>query len=90
IRPLTAELMVYVGGGWAVHTDYSLYYDGQEVRGLAGYYWVEDTRTSGGQANFMGGLVLRLGSNVNAVFGGETAPKGFTVGLFLTFPGAPG
>jgi hypothetical protein len=90
IRPVTAELMLYLGGGWARHTDYALYYDRQQVRGLDGYYWVEDPQTSGGQANVMGGLILRLGANVNAMFGGETAPKGFTVGLFLTFPGAPG
>jgi hypothetical protein len=90
IRPVTSELMLYVGGGWAEHTDFNLYYDPQEVRGLAGYYWVEKPRTSGGQANLMGGLILRLGSNLNAMFGAESAPKGFTVGVFLTFPGAAG
>lgn len=90
IRPLTAELMVYVGGGWAEHTDYNQYYDSLENRGLAGYYWVEKPSTSGGQANFMAGMILRMGANLNAMFGAETAPRGFTVGLFLTFPGAPG
>lgn len=90
VRPVTAELMLYLGGGWADRQDYNEYYDAQKLRGDLGYYWVKKESTSGARLNVMGGGVLRLGANLNAVFGMESAPKGFTVGLFLTFPGAAG
>lgn len=89
MRPVTAELMLYLGGGWAVRSDYNQYYDPQGVRGVQGYYWVRKESTSGGRLNFMGGMVVRMGSNINGMFGVESAPTGFTVGLFLAFPGAP-
>lgn len=90
IRPVTSELMLYVGGGWANQSAFKQYFDPQKVRGDLGYYWVEDARMSGGQANVMAGMLVRFGANLNTMFGVETAPKGFTVGVFLTFPGAPG
>lgn len=90
VRPVTNELMLYAGGGWATRSDYSEYFDPNKVRGDLGFYWVEKPSTSTGQANVMAGMLVRFGANLNTMFGFETAPKGFTVGVFLTFPGSAG
>lgn len=90
IRPMTAELMIYLGGGVTKRDDYAEFWDTTQTRGDLGYYWVRKMPTPRYLPNVMGGVQLRLGSNVNAMFGVETAPKGFTVGLFLVFPRAAG
>ncbi len=90
IRPVTSELMVYLGAGMTTRDNYAEFWDPTQTRGELGYYWVRKMPTPRHLPNVMGGMLLRLGSNVNAMFGIETAPKGFSVGLFLVFPGAAG
>lgn len=87
MKTITPELTLYAGGGWVERTRYLQYYDEQEEFGRLGFYWVEDPPASGTGVNVMGGALLRLGRNLRVQFGGETRPKGFTVGLSINIPG---
>ncbi|MFW5947434.1 MAG: hypothetical protein ACOCUW_02975 [Gemmatimonadota bacterium] len=86
-RVLTDELIVYAGGGYSHRTTYRQYLDPDRNRGQFGLYWVEDPVTSGGEVNLLAGALLRISSRIRLQFGGETAPRGFTVGASLTLGG---
>jgi hypothetical protein len=86
VRPLTPELIVYVGGGVSWNTHYQEFWDPTFERGDIGWYWVEDPAESGSYANIMAGGFLRIAPRIRIQFGGETKPAGFTVGVSLNQP----
>jgi hypothetical protein len=86
-RKLTDEMVVYLGAGYAEETVYVQYRDGQENRGILGWYWVEDPDRSRTGINFLAGGFLRIAKSVRIQFGGEARPMGFTVGLSYVLGG---
>ena len=87
VRVVTPELMLYGGGGYATRDVYRQYLDPSRSRGNFGFYWVEDADASTTELNLMVGALLRVSSRLRLQFGGETAPRGFTVGASLVFGG---
>ena len=87
VRVVTPELMLYGGGGYAARDAYRQYLDPERSRGNFGFYWVEDADASTTELNLMVGALLRVSSRLRLQFGGETAPRGFTVGASLVFGG---
>lgn len=88
VRSLTGTFAVYAGGGVSDGSAYQEYFDPERVRGLHGYYWVEDAAASGVKVNLMAGAWLRLTERLLFQFGGELQPRGFTVGLtYAVFDG---
>lgn len=83
LRPLSPELMVYLGAGYGHENLYSRFMDSAElVEGdHFGLYWVKDEEVSGGKVNFLGGAFFRLGSRLALQFGVESEPFGGTLGL---------
>lgn len=86
MRPLSRELMVYAGAGYAERERYWQYVDESGERGIGGFYWVRNTEESGGQVNFLGGAFFRIGSNLALQFGVESTPLGATVGAAYSIP----
>lgn len=86
IRPVTHELLVYLGAGYADRDRYLQYADPQFTVAQTGSVWVLDEAESGGAVNVLGGVIFRLGANVAAQFGVESAPAGGTVGLIYSLP----
>lgn len=86
LKPITAELALYAGGGLARHTVYREYFDTSMERGEFGHYRVEDDEDSGNRLNLTGGAMFRAGRHLAFHFGGETAPGGFTVGVSALLP----
>jgi hypothetical protein len=86
IRPITPALMLYAGVGYARETVYREYFDDTRERGLAGVYWVEAPDDNATTVNAMAGMLVRLTPWFNAHFGMETAPRGATVGISITYP----
>ncbi|HET7275833.1 MAG TPA: hypothetical protein VFI91_11765 [Longimicrobiaceae bacterium] len=86
IRPITPELMLYLGAGMAERESFSQYYDTTRQRGASGYYWVTDEANSGNKVNVMGGGMFRIGSDVFLQFGLESAAPGATVGALISIP----
>ena len=89
LRPISPELMLYVGAGYTDEKVYRRYNDpsdelGEDV-GTFGYYWVEDPDASGGKVNFLGGAFFRMTRHVALQFGLESEPGGFTVGGSYSF-----
>jgi hypothetical protein len=85
IRPVTSELAVFAGVGYARGNLYQEYYDVAEERGHFGVYRALDEE-SGNRVNVGGGVIFRLGRHVGFHFGGEVAPRGFLAGASLLFP----
>jgi len=84
IRPVIPELLLYLGAGYSSQERYQQYYDDSQVRGLHGFYWVEDPRDSGNRLNLLGGAFFRISQNLLVQFGVETKPRGVTVGGVYT------
>lgn len=88
VRPMTRELMLYGGLGYAKRTHYREYFDPQQGIGEFGYLWVEDPGLEKTTINVMFGLFMRMSSRVSFQTGIETAPRGFTAGVSLRLPGS--
>jgi hypothetical protein len=86
LRPITRELALYIGTGYARRTLYREYFDVSGERGSFGHYRVEDPADSGSRIDLIGGGFFRAGRRVAFHFGAELAPPGFTVGASLLFP----
>lgn len=86
VRPLSPELMLYLGGGYAHRDHYRRYSDPNEqlVQGQLGWYWVRDDAASGGRVNVLGGAFFRIGRQLVLQFGLESEPNGATVGVSYT------
>lgn len=81
IRALTGQFAGYVAGGVAEEAIYQEYWDEQQQRGQNGFYWVEDRAESGTRVNVMVGGWLHITGRFLFQFGGELAPRGFTIGV---------
>lgn len=86
VRPVSPELMLYLGGGYAHEDRYLRYADPTEqvVEGQQGWYWVHDAEASGARLNVLGGAFFRLGQNLVLQFGFDTKPSGLSVGASYT------
>lgn len=80
-RP-TDELMLYGGLGYAQRTAFSEY----EERGEQGFYWIADPENDANTVNLLGGAFFRLGPGIWVQLGAESAPRGVTLGVTLSFP----
>ncbi len=83
---VTEELRLYAGAGLTHRDAFTEYWDETHQRGELGYYWIEDPANTGNRVNVLGGAFLRMGRGVYTQFGVESAPRGFTLGLTLSFP----
>jgi hypothetical protein len=83
LRAVTPELILYAGAGYSTRENYRRYLDVTTQRGQFGFYWVEDDTLSGNDVNVMGGALIRISGKLLLQFGGELAPKGFTVGASI-------
>ena len=86
MRPITPSFIVYGGAGYARETVYHEYIDPDRERGLAGFYWVKAPDRDRTTVNLMAGMLLRMTPWINAHFGAETAPRGVSVGISITYP----
>jgi hypothetical protein len=86
VYAITPEFALYGGAGYTHRSLYQYYYDDSETRGEFGWYWVRDPEQSGGQVNFLGGGLFRLGSRFLFQGGVESQPVGATIGFVLTLP----
>jgi hypothetical protein len=85
IRPLTADLAIFAGAGYADGRIYGEYFDESLERGLVGTYRARDEAGSGGRVSFTGGAMFRFGHNLAFQFGLDSAPRGFSAGASLLF-----
>lgn len=86
IRPVTPSLMLYAGAGYAEESAYRQYRDETQTRGIGGLYWVESPDEDRTTVNVLAGMFLRMTRRLNAQFGVESAPRGFSVGLSVVLP----
>ena len=95
IRPISPELMVYVGAGYTEEDVYIRYEDqGNYLYELGlvdaplvgGRYWVQDLQQSGEHVNLLAGLFFRMTEHVALQFGVESQPQGVTVGGSYSIP----
>jgi hypothetical protein len=86
MKSLGPQFVVYAGAGWADAKQYTEYLDSDRDLGESGFYWVRDEERSGGEVNVMGGAMFQLTSNFAFQVGGESAPRGFTVGATYLIP----
>ena len=86
VRPVTPELMLYVGAGYTNEEVFFRYRTDDPDFGSFGRYWIADEEASGGRVNVMAGAFLRMGRRIALQFGLELAPGGFTVGGSYTLP----
>lgn len=84
VYAVTPEFAVYGGGGYSDRTFYREYFDASETRGDFGFYWVADDDMSGPRANALGGVLMRVTRFTVFQAGGQTNPRGITVGVVLT------
>lgn len=84
-RPVTPELMFYVGGGYTRQESFMRFRDPEGLVHPEGFYWVRDEGESGDLLNFMGGVFFRMTEHVALQFGLESAPRGLTVGGSYSF-----
>jgi hypothetical protein len=85
-RAVTPQLVAYAGVGYSDSQEYVEYLDEQREMGMLGFYTVRDEEASGGQVNFLGGVMFQISRTVALQLGGETAPGGFTIGLSYLVP----
>lgn len=86
VRPLSPQLMVYLGAGYAERERYWRYQDPGQGRGTGGFYWVRNLEESGSEINVLGGAFFRITSNIALQFGLESMPRGMTVGGAYSIP----
>lgn len=86
VRALTGTFAVYVGGGYSKEKAYQQFFDASQTRGQYGFYWVDDDGGSGTRVNLLAGVWFRLTESIMVQFGGESAPRGFTIGASLAVP----
>lgn len=80
VKGLTPEFAVYAGGGATWETVYLQYEDETREFGQLGIYWIEDPEQSTIHPNVTLGAFLRMGGRLMVQVGGQTAPRGFTLG----------
>lgn len=85
-RAVTPQLVAYAGLGYSDAQEYVEYLDENRQMGQLGFYTVLDEEASGGQVNFLGGVMFQISRTVALQLGGETAPAGFTVGVTYLVP----
>ncbi|MFW6090135.1 MAG: hypothetical protein ACOC8B_01495 [Gemmatimonadota bacterium] len=81
VRVLTGQFAGYVGVGVAEEETYQEYWDPDLERGDGGFYWVEDSADTGTRVNVQLGGWLHVVDRFLFQFGGELAPRGFTIGV---------
>lgn len=86
VRPISPELMLYLGAGYTHEGVYYRYNSNDAELGTFGRYWIADEEASGGSVNVLGGAFLRMGRRIALQFGVEMQPRGFTVGGSYSFP----
>ncbi|HWK89190.1 MAG TPA: hypothetical protein VNP72_04320 [Longimicrobium sp.] len=86
VKPVTTELMLYAGAGYARKEGYRQYFDQARQRGNQGFYWVENDELTGNQVNLLVGAFFRLAPQISAQFGVESAPRGITAGVTYNIP----
>ena len=86
VRPVSPELMLYLGAGYTSEEVFYRYDSDDPDYGSFGRYWVIDEEASGGRVNLLGGAFLRMGRRIALQFGFETEPSGFTVGASFLLP----
>jgi hypothetical protein len=80
-RP-TASVAVYGGLGYSWCSCYRQYYDEFHILGSNGDYWVDAPGGDSG-INAIAGILLPVGQRWGLQLGGETMPRGVTVGVFV-------
>jgi hypothetical protein len=85
-KALSTELILYVGGGFVMVSEYHLYDQPTSGLGVSGVFWVEAPAYDETRGNFMAGGFLRLSSFLSTQVGFESEPKGFTFGVSLRLP----
>lgn len=86
VRPISPELMLYLGAGYTEEEIYYRYNSDDPDLGSFGRYWIADEEASGGRLNVMGGAFLRISRRIALQFGLEMQPRGFTVGGSYSLP----
>ena len=86
IRPISPELMLYLGAGFTDEKKYLRYTTTDQDFGLMGRYWIADEEASGTRVNVLAGAFLRITQHLAVQFGGELAPRGLTVGGSFSLP----
>lgn len=87
VRPVSPELMIYVGAGYVWEDLYRRYQntDPDVDLGTLGWYWVHDDEGSAARVNYLAGALFRMTPHIALQFGLESAPPGFTVGGVYSF-----
>ncbi|HUG40649.1 MAG TPA: hypothetical protein VMM12_09195 [Longimicrobiales bacterium] len=86
VRPISPELMLYLGAGYTHEEVYYRYRSDDPDLGSFGRYWIADEEGSGGRLNVLGGAFLRVSRRIALQFGIELQPNGFTVGGSYSLP----
>lgn len=89
VRPVTPELMLYLGAGYTRVQYFSEYLDlstDEDRPGVLGNYWVEEDEAEQNGANVIGGGIFRATPRIDLQFGFEAAPAGATVGANFRLP----
>lgn len=86
VRPISPELMLYLGAGFTHEDVYYRYRSDDPDLGSFGRYWIADDAASGGRLNVMGGAFLRMTRRVALQFGLELEPRGFAIGGSYSLP----
>jgi len=86
VRVVSGGLAVYGGAGYAKKTAFRRYYDETQTRGAFGTYWIEDPMASGTRLNVLAGAFFRASRRLVLQLGLEGAPRGASVGAYLTQP----
>lgn len=87
IRPVTSDLMLYAGAGYAQRKRYRFFHDPAEEVGEFGFLWVESADEEKTTVNGLFGAFMRVSQTFSFQIGVETAPRGLTVGASLGYPG---
>lgn len=84
IRPLSNEMMIYLGAGYARRAAFRRYRDESGDYLPPDFpntlYWVRDDAATVERVNVLGGLFIRFSEAVSVQMGLEKEPFGFTVG----------
>lgn len=86
LRPVTDELVLYLGGGVTREEAFEQFYDDSEERGEFGYYWLEDEEASGNRANVVGGAFFRFADWLLFQVGFDAEPVAMNIGAMYRLP----
>ena len=85
VRAISADLLVYAGGGVAFQTVYGEFFDDTATRSNSGHYWAKYENEGGTLPTLTGGLFFRLNPLIIVQFGAESLPTGMVVGVHVGF-----